>query len=386
MRSAGLALTIVLFSISALCFGSSPKQLAELTASDGAVGDDFGISVAVTGNTAVVGAAFATIGSLQNVGAAYVFAKPGSGTWTQVAKLTPSNGVSYQYFGYSVAISGNTIVVGCGGIFGGAYVFVKPADGWRDMNETAILGGGSQVAMSGNTIATGVWVYVKPKTGWVSDMLPTATLSEKQPQDDGFGASVAISGNTVVVGAIGQNYKLNGSAYVFVKPASGWTNITQTAKLTQSDGTSLDNFGFSVSVSGATIAVGARDKNSGLPYTGAAYVYVQPSGGWTDATETAELTNAAGNRDSQFGFSVAATTGRIVVGSPYGYGPNNEGAAYVYNQPKSGWVTTSQYSAQLLPSDAQAGNSFGISVAENGGFILVGASELPVAPGAAYIF
>src|SRR4029077_1867183 len=98
----------------------------------------FGLAVAMSGSTVVVGAPLATIGSNIYEGAAYVFVKPvnGWGNMTQVAKLTPSIGSTLLEFGESVAISGNTIVVGS---TSGAYIFVKPASGWRDMTETAQL-------------------------------------------------------------------------------------------------------------------------------------------------------------------------------------------------------------------------------------------------------
>ena len=89
-------------------------QTAKLTASDGAADDDFGISVSISGNTVVVGADDATVGGNSDQGAAYVFTEPGSGwtSMTQTAKLTASDGAANDYFGYSVSISGNTVVVG----------------------------------------------------------------------------------------------------------------------------------------------------------------------------------------------------------------------------------------------------------------------------------
>src|ERR1700675_1592404 len=111
MRMLRSILTMLLISTSALC---APPQLAELTASDGNSNDRFGNAVAVNGSTVIVGAWGATIGSNTEQGAAYVFVKPvnGWGNMTQVAKLTPSNGSEYLHFGWSVAISGDTIVVG----------------------------------------------------------------------------------------------------------------------------------------------------------------------------------------------------------------------------------------------------------------------------------
>jgi len=120
MRMLAPILAILLLSTAALC---TPPQLAELTASDGDYNDHFGLAVAMSGGTVVIGAPLATIGSNLDEGKAYVFLKPTSG-WsntTQVAELTPSNGSEGLYFGISVAVSGDTIVVGSNS---GAYIFV----------------------------------------------------------------------------------------------------------------------------------------------------------------------------------------------------------------------------------------------------------------------
>ena len=198
-----------------------------LTASDGMNGDLFGVSVAMDGNTAVVG----SLEALGGVGAAYVFVKPGTGwrNMTETAKLTPSDGNIGEEFGATVSISGNTIVVGApsasvGGVVqGAAYVFVKPATGWKDMTETAKL--------SATDGADGAL----------------------------FGGGVGTSGNTIVVGASagGTGDPSPGSAYVFVEPVGGWTDMTQTAELTASDGVDYNDFGSSVGISGRTVIVGA---------------------------------------------------------------------------------------------------------------------------------
>jgi FG-GAP repeat protein len=123
MRMLALILAILLISTSALC---TPPQLAELTASDGNSSDQFGVAVAISGSTVVVGAPDATVGTKSQQGAVYVFVKPsnGWGNMTQVAKLTLSSQyLAGIHFGSSVAVSGDTIVVGDG------FIFVKPAGG-----------------------------------------------------------------------------------------------------------------------------------------------------------------------------------------------------------------------------------------------------------------
>ncbi|MDE2484740.1 MAG: FG-GAP repeat protein, partial [candidate division NC10 bacterium] len=185
-------------------------QQAKLTASDGAA-YEFGISVAISGDghTVVVGASYTSIGSHFQQGAAYVFTGAGS-AWTQQAQLTAFDGAAYDWFGLSVAISGDTVVVG------------------------------TEAAIGGHAYQGSAYVFVKPSTGWAT----TNTFAAKLTASDGagwdyFGRSVAISSDTVFVGsyanATGHAYQ--GAAYVFVKPSTGWaTTNTFAAKLTASDG------------------------------------------------------------------------------------------------------------------------------------------------------
>ncbi len=241
------AANLTLAAQPAISAAIDPSQSAKLTAANGASGNQFGISVAVSGEMVVIGAPLANDGR----GAAYVFAEPGTG-WadmTEVAELTASDGQAGDYFGGSVAISGDTIVVGAGyatvggnAMQGAAYVFAEPGSGWGNMTQTAKL------------TASGGVAY------------------------DTFGVSVAISGDTVVVGAE-TAYSANpqGAAYVFTEPGAGWTNMTQTAKLTASAGPAYNDFGDSVAIGGNTIVVGAEEATIGVnSLQGAAYVFVEP--------------------------------------------------------------------------------------------------------------
>ena len=255
----------------------SATETAKLTASDGAGGDSLGTSVAVSGDTVVVGAPLDS-GATAGQGSAYVFVKPGGG-WvsaTETAKLTASDGAADDSFGHSVAVSGDTVVVGAGfdnvgpnANQGSAYVFVKPGGGWVSATETAKL-----------TASDGAG-------------------------NDRLGQSVAVSGDTVVVGAYFDNVGTNadqGSAYVFVKPGGGWVSATETAKLTASDGAAGDRLGQSVAVSGDTAVVGAYFDDVGTNANqGSAYVFVKPGGGWVSATETEKLTASDGAVNDLFG-------------------------------------------------------------------------------------
>ena len=364
------------------------------------IGDDFGGAVAVSGDVVVVGAPEATVGSNESEGAAYVFVKPagGWGNMTQVAKLTLSDGAPNEYFGASVAISGDTIVIGTGAYYG-VFVFVKPKSGWTNMTETALLSvvGMGPAAIDGNTIVGGaptyrdasVYVFLKPKKGWVSTSRPNATLMESNGVvGDGFGMSVGVSRNTIAATAADIGNGGTGTAYIFVRQTGRWEDMTETAKLTASDGTSGDCFACALAINRNSVVVGAPDHRSGggPAYTGATYVFVEPPGGWVDMTQTAELTNENGTYNNQLGGSVAIAGHRVVAGAPYGGNNENEGAAYLYKESQNGWDTTSGPTAELLPSDPIAGNSFALSVAMSGGTIVVGATKLPISPGAAYVF
>ena len=229
--------------------GTSWSQQAKLTANDGVSGDEFGYSSAVSGNTAVVGAdnddeACPSEPSC-NSGSAYVFLRDETtAVWTQQAKLTASDGANSDHFGYSVAISedGNTVAVGS-----------FRADDGRD-NRTDV---------------GAVYVFSRDGTSWKQQAKLTASDGER---GDAFGASVAISGNSILAGASsddkkGKNGRNLGSAYLFRFDGASWT---QQAKLTASDGVAEDWFAQSLFISGDTAVVVARF-GSGRP--GAAYVY-----------------------------------------------------------------------------------------------------------------
>ena len=300
-------------------------------------GDEFGSNLSISGNTVVVGAAQATVvAGWAGPGAAYVFTEPASG-WTdmtQTAKLTASDGKAGDRFGSPILISGNTVIVGAAG---GAYVFTEPASGWANMTQTAKLTGSDinsfdSVSMSGNTLVLGSeaglfqgWAYVftEPASGW-ANMTETAKLTASDgAEGDGFGGSVSISGNMVVVGAWNATVDGNasqGAAYVFTEPASGWANMTQTAKLTASDGAAGDLFGTSVSISGNTVVVGAWgatvDGNAGQ---GAAYVFATPptplTVSPTDWT-SAGLTLTLGNDGSLHVYTTGKTTDAVPPVAP----------------------------------------------------------------------
>jgi len=327
------------------------------------------------------------------------------GNWSQLAELTLVPTLNYNYsfsIGNSVGIAGDTIVTG--GLPGesyipAAFVFVKPSGGWNNMHPTASLNvltptGFASVAIAGDTIVVGTnsiyglgsaSVFVKPAAGWM-DMTPTATLtSTDSSAGDEFGVSVSISDNTIVVGADNVNSGA-GAAYVFVKPAGGWTDMTQTAKLMASDTQPGDYLGLAASISGNTIALGTYQR------LGKAYVFVEPPTGWVDMTETAKLT-VAGPRENFFmGSSISTDGNAVLAGAPdydrgvYDSGP---GGAYLYVKPPGGWINASQ-TAKLIEADRGRFDEFGSSVLIKGNTAVVGARNRTRGPnfsaGGVYVF
>jgi len=315
----------------------------KVTASDAATGDFFGYSVAIDGDTVVIGAYGAGTG-----GAVYVLrTSDGGATYAQVAKLTASDGAANDEFGISVAIDGDTIVVGA-----------------QHYNN-----GGSGV----------VYVFLTTDGGATYGQVAKLTAADAAVNDR-FGYSVAIAGDTIVVGAHGDDDdgSDSGSAYVF-RTTDGGATYGQVAKLTASDAASGDLFGFSVAIDGNTVVVGAWGDDGG----GSAYVFLTTDGGAT-YNQVAKLTAADRNNNDHFGYSVAVDGSTIVVGARYDDdGGGDSGSAYVFRT-SDGGVTYVEV-AKLTADDAAASDNFGWSVAIDGDTIVIGAYDAGIG-GAAYVF
>ena len=400
-----------------------------LTASDGAAGDELGRSVAVSGDTVVVGVPGDDDNGF-NAGSAYVFVEPDggwAGSLTPDAKLTAFDGAASDSFGFSVAVSGDTVVVGRtfrdgdATDSGSAYVFVEPGGGWtgsltEDAKLTASDGVardqfGSSVAISGDTVVVGafgdddngnstltgsVYVFVEPGGGWAGSLTEDAKLTAFDgAAGDQFGRSVAVSGDTVVVGVHGDddNGSNSGSAYVFVEPGGGWAgSLTQDAKLTASDGAAADRLGRSVAVSGDTVVVGAAVDDDNGTDSGSAHVFVEPGGGWAGSlTQDAKLTAGDGAAGDQFGFSVAVTGDTVVVGAHQADNDDGPlaGSAYLFVEPAGGWAGSLTEDAKLTASDGAASDRLGFSMAVSLDTVVVGApgdGDNGSNSGSAYVF
>lgn len=409
------------------------SEKGKVMAVDSQAADNFGRRVAIYNNTMVVGADQEDGGAgdtYLSAGAAYVYMRSGA-SWTQVAQLTASNIQADHWFGRSVAISGDTIVVGASGNNGGAYIFIKPQGGWQNATEDAVLSAsdaqandqfGYSVAIFDDTIVVGArnedggigdplsdagaaYVYTKPVNGWTSAIQDAKLTASDAYQGDYFGISVTISNNIVMVGAEGEDggdgnsTPQSGAVYVFVKPADGvWVHATENAKLTASDAQSGDNFGYTVSLDNNTLVVGSHYEDGGdgdpLPTAGAAYVYTGTGASWN---QVAILTASDAQTGDTFGESVTVSGNTIVVGAYIEDGGdgdplNNTGAVYIFNKPASVWINSTE-DQKIIASDAQADDFFGYSAAIGGNTLIVGAHYEdggdgdPISnAGAAYIF
>ncbi len=384
-------------------------QQQKLTASDGATDDNFGNSVSISGDTAIVGANLHNVGANANQGSAYVFVRSG-GVWTQQAQLFATGGAAQDFFGFSVAISGDSVVIGAygddvGAISeqGSAYVFVRSGVVWTQQAQLTSTGGatfdlfGYSVAIDGNTVIVGAYdddveinigqgaAYVFTRSGAVWTQQPQL-LATSDVGGDQFGWSVAISGNNMLIGAREDNIGGNGSqgsAYIFRNLGSTWI---QEAQKVASDGAANDLFGYSVSISGDTAIVGAYSNDVGAnPSQGSAYVFVRNGTVWT---EQQQITASDGAANDQFGFIVAISGDTAIVGANFdAVGANNfQGSAYIFV--RSGVVWTEQQ--KLTASDGAAGDTFGNSVSIDGDTAVVGANLDFVganpAQGSAYVF
>jgi FG-GAP repeat protein len=361
-------------------------QQAYLKASDTTGGpDEFGLSVAISGDTLVVGAPYeasaatgvngdAADNSAATSGAAYVFVRSG-GVWTQQAYLKASNTDLGDNFGTSVAISEDSAATGVNGNqadnsghCGAAYVFVRSAGGW------------SQQA------------YLK-----ISNTYPTR--QSVLALGDQFGASVAISGDTVVVGAYAEDNAATGvnssvmnftvpqagAAYVFVRSGTTWS---QQAYLKASDTSTEARFGKSVAIFADTAVVGAAAAGPEpccQHRPGAAYVFARSGTTWS---QQARLTGSNAEDGDSFGSSVAVSGHNVLAADTVVVGAISEdsaatgvngnqadnsaldsGAAYVFGLSAGVW----SQQAYLKASNTDAGDNFGQSVAVSGDAVVVGA-------------
>lgn len=326
--------------------GSTWTQQAKLLASDGAEGDKFGKRVAIDGDTAIIGAPGSDGGT--SPGSAYIFIRTGS-IWSQQAKLTAADGAVGDYFGISVDISGDTVIIGATlhNDNGSAYIFVRNGSSWSQQDKLTAADGavydyfGGSVAIDGNTAVIGMpydddidsnagsaYVFVRDGSSWSQQVKLTAADGAAA---DYFGQTVAISGENAVIGAPANddNGDFSGSAYIFTKQSdNSWP---QQAKLLASDGATGDNLGVSLAIEDNTAIIGASFDDD----NGSAYIFIRSEidNCWR---EKAKLIARDGAQNYKFGSSVTLSGETVLIGST-GDDDNGDrsGSVYVAKVPGS---------------------------------------------------
>jgi hypothetical protein len=317
----------------------------EVTGSDGITGDAFGFSVAIDGDTALIGAAQGAAAGTGTdnggAGAVYVFKRLDTG-WTEVQKLTADDGVDNDQFGYSVALQGSTAVIGA--VFatshqGAGYVFTRTVDTWSQTQKL---------------------------------------VADDAADDDQLGWSVALDGDTAVLGAPGVTIDdgfATGAVYVFTR--SGDT-FSQTVRLTADDGVAADDFGFGVAVHGTTAIITSANALGGQ---GKAYVFSDDGGTWSQGPT---LLADDGTGTDTFGYSVAYDGTNAVFGAPFAAAGDNlfQGVAYVFSAAGGSWSQVQK----LVATEGMAFDTFGISISVSGPDVVVGAPFYNGSQGEAFLF
>lgn len=364
--------------------GYNWSQIQKIVPSDRSPGDQFGWSVAISGNYIVVGAYQEDhdvngINTKNGAGSAYVFERNDDDVWVETQKIIASDRAPFDFFGYSVAISGDHLI-------SGAYYEDEDVNGGNTLNTA-----GSAYIFERDS--DGVWNEV------------SKIVASDRALSDFFGRSVAISGDYAIVGSYYEDEDVNGgntlssagSAYIFERDNLG--NWTEKQKLVSSDRAINDFFGISVSIAGDFAIVGAHYDDTSADHidTGAAYIYKRNNAGsWN---QTQKLVSSDKDTKDYFGKSVSISDDYLVVGAHYEdediSGNNNlniSGAAYIFE--KNEFDNWSQIH-KIVASDRAAGDRFGSSVAISGKNIIVGSyledqdinnSNTLSASGSAYIF
>ena len=395
----GAALSLLFFII----LGNNTFAITEvkLLATDGAAEDQFGDSVSISGNVALVGAEGDDDKGIDS-GSVYVFRWNGS-SWVEGPKLLASDGAAGDQFGQSVSISGDVALVGApeedNNSPGKAYVFRWNGSNWVEGPKLLASDGaagdnfGQSVSISGDVALVGAegdddkgdwsgsaYVFRRDGNSWGEEQKLIAPDGAAQ---DGFGGSVSISGDVALVGAYNGdgNSTDSGSAYVFRWDGRSWV---EEQELIASDGATDDGFGGSVTISGDVALVGASEEEKDLPDAGSgmAYVFRWDGNSWGQEQKLLASDGAAGD---QFGQSVSISGDLALVGAEQIEFVLGKGKAYIFQWNGSSWVELEK----LIASDGAIGDRVGYKVSISGNMALVGASgddDKGSGSGSAYIF
>jgi len=354
----------------------------------------FGTSVTVDGRTMVIGAPYS---GDRHTGAAYIYSQQ-DGTWTLEQRLLPPHPLqTFGYFGMSVAVNGDTVVIGVGSESSDpneTYVYVRGTNGWTLQQILDVRG---HVAIHGDNILVGdysasvhrgtsdldeagvAYVFVRSSGVWTLQQRLNASDARAS---DYFGRGVAIEGDTAVIGAIGDlsTSDESGAAYVFIRNGTNWA---QMQKLRASDPQRAADFGRALDLHGDVLVIGAPgyvDSTDQYRQPGHAYVFFRSGGTW--AQQEKLTASDAAPRDG-FGVSVAVTDHQIFVdqfsSSPSVYTELRPGSVYVFRRLGGSWVEQ----GKLAPNAGQVPDVFGIAVAADRDTLVVGD---PTIVGSAYVY
>ena len=349
----------------------------------------------------------------QDCGAAYIFQLDAQGTWVQVAKLTAADAVAFDQFGNSVSLDGDTAIVGAhrsnetGTLSGSAYIFRRDFGGPNNWGQVMEITGsdtvafdnfGRSVLISGDTAIVGATFHDHPvptsgsayifqrDAGGPDNWGQVAELTAADAAGaDFFGWFVSLSGDTAIVGAWADDDDgiESGSAYIFQSDFGGPGNWGQVVKLTASDAARFDHFGWSVSLSGNTALVGAAGHDEQALNSGVAYIFQRDFGGPDNWGEAVKLTASDAAEGDGLGVTVSLSgdTAIAVAGD----------SAYVFRRDAGGnWGEI----VKLTADDPAPRDGFGIAIALDGEIAIVGAAfddeACPEDPscdsGSAYLF
>jgi hypothetical protein len=396
-----LAAVVVLFVCLLPASALTVEQEAKLLASDGEAEDSFGRDLELDGDTAFIGAPHKDDNG-EDSGAAYMFTRTGS-MWTEEFTLLPSDGTSGDQFGLSVALDGDTAVAGApydadnGDASGAVYVFTRSGGGWIEQAKLLASDGdaedyfGGAVALDGDTVLIGArgdstngynsgaaYVFTRVGSAWTG---PAKLLPSDGHMFDQFGLSLALDGDNALISSPGDdvNGSGSGSAYWFARVGGVWE---EQAKLIASDGDTDDYFGWAVVLDGDTALISARGDDDNGSSSGSAYVFTRVGDAWT---EDVKLLASDGEDADFFGYSAALDGDTALIGA-FGDDDNGTwaGAAYVFV--RAGGVWTEE--VKLLASDGDAEDYFGGAVALDGDTALIAAStdDNGMWAGAAYVY
>lgn len=356
----------------------------KLLASDQGEYSNFGYSISLSDDVAIVGACDHNYNGVWS-GTAYIARYDGT-NWVEEATLIPSDPQDTQLFGWSVAISGDVAVVGSpydednGPLSGSAFIYRYNGVNW--IEETILLPDdfaadgqfGNAVSISGDVVVIGAWqhehngtstgaAYVFRYDGnrWIQE---SELLASDGGAGDKFGQSVAISGDVIVVGAPDEQRGIPaGAAYIFRYDGNSWN---QESQLTASDGAAGDKFGYSATISREVVVIGAVIGDGKVIDSGSAYIYRYDGSNWSEETK---LFAHDGVSNDEFGFSVSISGEVVVVGAGYGNGLGvDSGCAYIYRMDGPYWIEA----GKLLASDGEKYDFFGASVSCSGDVAVAG--------------